>query len=159
MEKIMLDPIPVGRIPSGLFIVTLAKEGRKEGFLGSWIQQASFSPLMISLALQPGGASWALMQETGRFCVNIVGHNNNGVMKPFWGAYKPGVDHFEGLATEVSARGNILLPDCLAALECELRSHTQPGDHVIVVAEVVETRFFKPEDKPMSHVRKSGEGY
>jgi hypothetical protein len=30
---------------------------------------------------------------------------------------------------------------------------------VIVVAEVVETRFFKPEDKPMSHVRKSGEGY
>ena len=155
----MLDPIPVGRIPSGLFIVTLTKEGQKEGFLASWIQQASFKPLLISLALQPGGASWALMQETGRFCVNIVGHNNNGVMKPFWGAYKPGVDHFAGLAQEVSARGNLLLPDCLAALECELRSHTQPGDHVIVVAEVVETRIFKPEDKPMSHVRKSGDGY
>ena len=155
----MLDPIPVGRIPSGLFIVTLTKDGQKEGFLASWIQQASFKPLLISLALQPDGASWALMQETGRFCVNIVGHNNNGVMKPFWGGYKPGVDHFAGLAQEVSARGNLLLPDCLAAVECELRSHTQPGDHVIVIAEVVETRIFKPEDKPMTHVRKSGDGY
>ena len=155
----MLDPIPVGRIPSGLFIVTVTKDGQKEGFLGSWIQQASFKPLLLSVAVQPGGVSWALIQETGRFCVNIVGHNNNGVMKPFWGAYKPGVDHFAGLQQEISARGNLLLPDALCALECELRSHTVAGDHVMVIAEVVETRMFKPEDKPMTHVRKSGEGY
>jgi flavin reductase (DIM6/NTAB) family NADH-FMN oxidoreductase RutF len=155
----MLDPIPVGRIPSGLFIVTAAHDGQKEGFLGSWIQQASFKPLLISLALQPGGATWAVIQKTGRFCVNIVGQNNNGMMKPFWGAYKPGVDAFAGLAHEISTRGNVLLPDSLAALECELRSHTQPGDHVIAVAEVVETHLFKPEDKPMTHVRKSGESY
>jgi flavin reductase (DIM6/NTAB) family NADH-FMN oxidoreductase RutF len=159
MEKIMLDPIPVGRIPSGLFIVTVAGEGQKEGFLGSWIQQASFKPLLVSIALQADKGPWALLQKTGRFCINIVGHNNNGLMKPFWGAYKPGADHFAGLATEISDRGNILLPDALAALECELRSHTQPGDHVIAIGEVVETRLFKPEDKPMAHVRKSGEGY
>jgi hypothetical protein len=35
----------------------------------------------------------------------------------------------------------------------------QPGDHVIAFGEVVETRLFKPEDKPMTHVRKSGDGY
>ncbi len=155
----MLDPIPVGRIPSGLFIVTVTKEGQKEGFLGSFIQQASFKPLLISLAVQPGSSSWALIQETGRFCIHIVGHSNNGVMKPFWGAYKPGVDHFAGLAQEISARGNLLLPDCLAAVECELHSHTQPGDHVLVIGEVVETRIFKAEDKPMTHVRKSGDAY
>jgi flavin reductase (DIM6/NTAB) family NADH-FMN oxidoreductase RutF len=159
MEAFMADPIPVGKIPSGLFIVTVAGEGQKHGFLGSWIQQAGFKPLLVSVALQPDGASWEILQKTRRFTVNIVGHNNNGLMKPFWGAYKPGADPFEGLATETSARGNLLLPDALAALECELVSHAQPGDHVIVFGEVVETRLFKPEDKPMTHVRKSGEGY
>jgi len=155
----MVDPVPVGKIPSGLFIVTVSHEGRRDGFLASWIQQASFEPLMISIAVSSHRPLWDMIRESGRFCVNIVGHQNNGVMKPFWGALKPGEDPFVVLSLEVSSRGNILLPDAMAALECEVRASSHPGDHAIVFAEVVETRFFKPEDKPMTHVRKSGSGY
>jgi flavin reductase (DIM6/NTAB) family NADH-FMN oxidoreductase RutF len=159
----MVDPVPVGKIPSGLFIVTVAGMqagiSRREGVLGSWIQQAGFEPLLISVALKADRPFSEFLRSIGRFCVNIVGHENNGLMKPFWGQLRPGEDPFTGLAHETSPRGNILLPDSLAALECEVRSVAEPGDHLIVFGEVVETRLFKPQDKPMVHVRKSGAGY
>jgi flavin reductase (DIM6/NTAB) family NADH-FMN oxidoreductase RutF len=166
VEK-MVDPVPLGKIPSGLFIVTVADntpgkppgEGRRGGVLGSWIQQAGFEPLLVSVALKADGHFAGFLRETGRFCVNIIGHANNGVMKPFWGKYQPGADPFTGLTVEVSPRGNLLLPDAMAALECTVREVAQPGDHLIVFGEVVETKAFKPEDKPMTHVRKSGDGY
>jgi flavin reductase (DIM6/NTAB) family NADH-FMN oxidoreductase RutF len=163
MEVNMVDPVPVGKIPSGLFVVTVAgMQGgnpRKEGVLGSWVQQAGFEPLLISVALKADRPFVEFLRETGRFCVNVVGHANNGVMKPFWGKLVEGGDPFEGLAVEVSSRGNLLLPDAMAALECTVRDVSQPGDHIIVFGEVVETKLFKPDDKPMVHVRKSGMTY
>ena len=154
----MPDPVPVGKIPSGLFIVTVAEHGNRSGMLASWIQQVSFAPLMVSVCLQSGKPFTESLAKVGRFCVNIVGHQNNGLMKPFWGAKAEG-DPFDGLATEISARGNLLLSDSMAQLECEVRSTTDPGDHVVIFAEVVESRLLKPEDKPMTHVRKTGAGY
>ena len=154
----MVDPIPVGKIPSGLFVVTAVDTVNRMGFLASWIQQASFKPLLISLAVEPEKPIWGLIQSTGRFCVNIVGHQNNGLMKPFWGA-KTEADPFIGLATEISAHGNLILTAAMASLDCELRAFSQPGDHCIVIGEVVETRLLQIADKPMTHVRKSGAGY
>ena len=42
----------LGRIPSGLFIVTAGDgRGRETAMLGSWVQQASFDPPMITVAV------------------------------------------------------------------------------------------------------------
>jgi flavin reductase (DIM6/NTAB) family NADH-FMN oxidoreductase RutF len=155
----MIDPIPVGKILSGLFVVTVTDGDYRDGFLASWIQQASFEPLMLSMAMKPDRPVLERIQNVGCFCVNIIGHHNNGVMKPFWGMLKPGEDPFTGLTYEISSRGNLLLPDAVASLECEVRGVAQPGDHVLVLAEVVETRLFQPEDRPMPHVRKTGLEY
>ncbi len=155
----MADPIPVGKIPSGLFIITVTDGESKEGFLASWIQQVSFDPLMISIAIEPERPVLERIREVGCFCVNIVGHQNNGLLKPFWGGAKEGVNPLDAVETVVTLRGNVLLSDSMAALECELRETLPAGDHVIVLGEVVETRLLKPEDKPMTHVRKTGASY
>jgi flavin reductase (DIM6/NTAB) family NADH-FMN oxidoreductase RutF len=148
----------VGRIPSGLFIITTLHDGRKEGFLGSWVQQASFSPLLIGIALKPGRACHAALKAHGRFCVNVVGQNNGGLMKPFWNV-KEGVDPFAALDHYVSDRGNVVMRNALAYMECEARTFIMPGDHEIVFAEVVANALLQPEDKPLTHVRKGGLGY
>ncbi|MDB5105791.1 MAG: hypothetical protein JWP91_3480 [Fibrobacteres bacterium] len=148
----------VGKIPSGLFIVTSVLDGRREGYLGSWIQQASFSPLMINIAIRPGRPCYAAIKSHGRFCVNIVGQKNGGLMKPFWNPDST-PDPFEGLECRITARGNLILNTSLAALECELRTAVTPGDHEIVFAEVVEGHLIQPEDKSLTHVRRSGLGY
>lgn len=148
----------VGRIPSGLYIITTLYEGRKEGFLGSWVQQAAFEPLLVSIALKPGRPCYAAIKAQGRFCINIVGQNNGGIMKPFW-SVKEGVDPFAGIEYVPTARGNVLLKQAVAALECEARTSAMPGDHEIVFAEVLESHLLQPEDKPLTHLRKSGLSY
>ncbi len=155
----MVDSGPAGKIPSGLFIITVTEGEVREGFLASWVQQASFEPLMISMAMKPDRPMLERILKVGRFGVNIVGHHNNGVMKPFWGMLKPGEDPFTGLDYEISPRGTLLLTDAMAILECEVRITSQPGDHVIVFGEVVESRLFQPEDKPMTHIRKTAASY
>ena len=155
----MIDPLPVGKIPSGLFILTVSEGARREGFLASWIQQASFQPLMLTMAVKADRPVLELLQRVGRFCVNVVGHRNNGLLKPFWGAAREGVNPLDAVKTSVSERGNVILADALAALECEMRGFSRPGDHAVVFGEIVEAALLNPEDKPMTHVRKTGAAY
>lgn len=158
MQEVSETASAVGKITSGLFIVTACAGNRKEGFLGSWIQQASFSPLMLSLAMRPGRPCYDLIRETGRLCVNVVGQKNGGMMKPFWSPVE-GADPFAGLEWSLSERGNVVLGSALAVLECELRSSHAPGDHELLFVEVVDGKVLQAEDKPLAHVRKSGAGY
>jgi flavin reductase (DIM6/NTAB) family NADH-FMN oxidoreductase RutF len=158
MEDVSTLAAAVGKIPSGLFIVTTILNGRKEGYLGSWIQQTSFSPLLISIAIRPGRPCYDAMKSHGRFCINIIGQKNGGVMKPFWNP-DANPDPFQGLDYMETTRGNILLNTGLAALECEVRTSATPGDHEIIFAEVVEGHMLQPDDKSLTHVRRSGLGY
>ena len=73
MEEIPEPAAAVGKIPSGLFVVTACEGDRKEGYLGSWIQQASFSPLLLNLAIRPGRPCYDLIHATRRLCINVVG--------------------------------------------------------------------------------------
>lgn len=157
--KVPIDPVPVGKIPSGLFIITTQLGQERQGFLGSFVQQVSFSPLLVMVAAKEGRPVTDLMRRSGKFCLNIVGHQNNGLMKPFWGALKPGEDPFLNLRTETSEGGALHLLDAMAVVECAIRSESAPGDHVLFFGEATATRFLQPEDKPMVHIRKSGEGY
>ena len=45
--------LPVlGRVPSGVFILTASDgEGRETGMLASWVQQASFEPQQVTVAV------------------------------------------------------------------------------------------------------------
>src|SRR6516162_4617149 len=62
----------LGRVPSGLFILT-ARHGEDEtGMLASWVQQCSFDPPLVCIALRKGReiASW--LPEGARFILNIL---------------------------------------------------------------------------------------
>ena len=151
----------VGKIPSGLFIVTSGDKEKDQwdGYLGSWIQQVSFSPLKVMIAIKPGRPCYDHIKAHGQFAINVVGQNNNGAMKPFWSGYNPEVNPFEKLGTQISEGGNILLRDCMASIECKVTDSVKPGDHEILFADVMLCHQFKADDKPLTHVRKSGLDY
>ncbi len=158
MDEVPNTAAALGKVTSGLFIVTAVAGERREGYLASWVQQVSFSPLMVSITMKPGRPCYNLIKSHGRFCINVIGQKNGGVMKPFWspdGKSDPfvGLDHF------ISARGNLILRNAMSAMECEVRSRATPGDHEIIFAEVVEGRILQADDKPLAHVRKSALGY
>ncbi len=159
MSEQEMDTAAIGKIPSGLFIITSTRGDEIDGYLGSWIQQVSFKPLLITMAIKPGRPCYDYIQEHGRFCIHVVGQQNNGLMKPFWKGYDPANTPFADLEHFRSERDNVILKDALAVMECKKVSSINPGDHELIVAVVEASQVLSPHDKPLTHVRRSGLDY
>ena len=151
----------VGHIPSGLFIVAVSDPSTKsiDGYLASWIQQISFNPLMISLAIKPGRPAYDLIKSGKNFAVNIVGEHDKTYLKHFWKGYDPQTNPFQEIPHEFGENGGVLIEGAKSSIECRLISSVSPGDHEVIFAEVLASYTMNEESKPMVHIRKSGASY
>ncbi len=151
----------VGQIPSGLFIVTVHHEANQvtDGYLASWIQQVSFDPLLISLAIKPGRPAYDLIKAGHPFAVNIVGDHEKGYLKHFWKGYDPAQNPFSEIPYFIGENQGLIIESAKAALECVMVSSVKPGDHEVIFAEVKSSYSLNLESKPMVHLRKSGTSY
>lgn len=151
----------VGHIPSGLFIVTVvdAETQKIDGYLASWVQQVSFNPLLISLAIKPGRPAYDLIKSGKVFSVNVVGDHDKTFLKHFWKGYDPSSNPFQDIAYEIAPHGGVTLLQAKSSMECQLVDSLKPGDHEIVIAKVVSSTHLSEEARPMVHIRKTGMDY
>jgi flavin reductase (DIM6/NTAB) family NADH-FMN oxidoreductase RutF len=148
----------LGRIPSGIFVVT-GKQGADEAaLLASWVQQASFEPPTVSVAVHRDRPVAKLLPVGAAFVLNILSADDKDLYKHFVRGFGPGVDPFAGVRTRPSAAGGRILSDAMAHLECRVRGSIEAGDHRLIVAEV-EGGGLAREAEPRVHVRKSGLSY
>jgi flavin reductase (DIM6/NTAB) family NADH-FMN oxidoreductase RutF len=152
------DPV-LGRIPSGIYILTIGTGPRATGMLGSWVMQAGFEPPMISVAVKLGRYVCDWLSEGQPFVLNVVAERQKHLLRHFYKGFEPGTNAFEGLAITHCARGVPILCDALGHMECEPVRHVDSGDHRIFLANVVRGRLAHPDTHPMVHVRKSGSNY
>lgn len=145
------------KIPSGCSILTVAHRGQRTGMLVSWVQQASFEPLAVSVAVKQGRPAGALIDGSGTFVLNVIGEDTSSMFKQFGRGFSLEEDAFAGVAVEASPYGP-LLSDCIAQLGCRILSKVPVGDHDLYVAEVVAGRG-TVEAKPYVHRRKSAFSY
>jgi flavin reductase (DIM6/NTAB) family NADH-FMN oxidoreductase RutF len=158
MTKKSFDPA-LGRVPSGIFILTVGVGERATGMLSSWVMQAGFEPPMVSVGVQLGRYVCDWLSEGQPFVLNLVGESQSHFLRHFGKGFEPGVNAFVGLAIKHCARGVPILSDAVGHLECEPVRHVDSGDHRIFLANVVRGRLHDSDAKPMIHVRKSGANY
>jgi flavin reductase (DIM6/NTAB) family NADH-FMN oxidoreductase RutF len=149
----------LGRVASGLYIITVRLGERKTAFLGSWVQQASFSPPMITVAIGAGRPAQELFEDGATFAVNVIPHGDTGLMKHFGKGFAPELDPYVGIETVRGVTGVELLPQALASLECKIVASQAAGDHVVYFGEVIAARYDKEGGMPRTHVRPSGLHY
>jgi flavin reductase (DIM6/NTAB) family NADH-FMN oxidoreductase RutF len=148
----------LGRIPSGLFILT-AKQGEAEtGMLVSWVQQCSFEPPQITLALKRGRGVADWLKHSAPFVLNILDSSQTDMVIHFGRGFELDEPAFTGV--DVKRRGELppIVSEALAYLECRSVSRHALGDHDLLVGEVVGGKMLS-EGQPMVHVRKSGLHY
>jgi len=149
----------LGRVPSGIFILTVGTGNRATGMLTSWVQQAGFEPPMISLAIKLDRYTCDWLTEGQPFVLNLVGESQTAFMKHFSRGFEPGMPAFDGVPITHCRRGVPILADALGHLECEPVRHADSGDHRIFLAKVVRGRLNDAHARPMVHVRRSGAKY
>jgi flavin reductase (DIM6/NTAB) family NADH-FMN oxidoreductase RutF len=134
------DPV-LGRVPSGIFILTIGTGARATGMLASWVMQAGFEPPMGSVAVKQGRyvSDWLSVGQP--FVLNLVGEGHKVFLKHFGKGFEPGAPAFEGLAITTCARGVPILNDALGHLGCEPAGYFDSGDHRVFLAKVARGRL------------------
>ncbi len=148
----------VGRIPSGLFIVTARQGDAETGFLASWVQQCSFEPFQVSVALKAGRAVGDWLAPGAPFVVNILEEDQTDFLVHFGKGFAPGEPAFADLEVDRSSAGAPVLSETLAYLDCRVAGRFAAGDHELILGRVVGGRVLA-EGRPMVHVRKNGSHY
>nr|WP_250125433.1 diflavin flavoprotein [Chroococcidiopsis sp. CCMEE 29] len=150
----------LGRISGGLYIITAKKGDVASAMLASWVSQASFQPLGLTIAVAKDRAIESLMQVGDRFVLNVLEEGNyQGLMKHFLKRFPPGADRFAGVKNQLAENGSPILADALAYMECEVASRMECSDHWIVYSTVHAGRVSKPEALTAVHHRKVGNYY
>jgi flavin reductase (DIM6/NTAB) family NADH-FMN oxidoreductase RutF len=154
----MSDPgSAVGRIPSGVAILTATHDGQSTGMLTSWIQQACIDPLMVTVAVKRGRPIESLIDGSSRFVLNVLGESPTAMFRHFGKGFAPDEPAFDGVDTRDWA-GGVRLANAVAWIACEVETKANAGDHALYVGRVVEEDVAS-EGKPHVHVRKSGLSY
>ncbi len=149
----------LGRIPSGLFILTAKHEDRRSGVLTSWVQQVCFQPPMISVAVAKGRPIMPLISESRCFGLCQLPKGEKVILRKFAAGIAAGEDHFLGFEMlGHSELGVPLLANVTSYLECQLTCHMDvEGDHDLFVGAVRAGNYLAGE--PQVHIRENGFKY
>lgn len=148
----------LGRIPSGVYILTIGAGSDATGMLASWVMQAGFDPPRVSVAIKTGRHVAERVLAGEAFVLNILGEGQTALLKHFGKGFEPGEPAFTGIEIQAHSSGVLLLADCVGHLVCRRSEHLATGDHTIVLAEVLHGGLAN-QAAPMIHVRKSGRHY
>ncbi|MCG8405605.1 MAG: flavin reductase family protein [Phycisphaerales bacterium] len=147
----------LGRIPSGCAIITARSTSGSTGMLASWIQQASFDPPTITVALKKGRPIEQLIEESGAFVVNILGENPSAMFKHFGKGFSLGEEAFAGLDTK-DVEDGIVIPDQIAWLSAKVLGRHEAADHWVYIAKLSDAGI-EEITPPYVHLRKNGLSY
>jgi flavin reductase (DIM6/NTAB) family NADH-FMN oxidoreductase RutF len=148
----------LGRVTSGIYILTIRSGERATGMLASWVMQAGFDPPMVTVAVKHGRYVCDWLSEGKPFVLHVVGESQKSLLKHFAQGFEPGQPAFEGLDTKECSRGVPVLTAALGYLECEPVGHTDSEDHRVFLGKVGQGSITNLE-KPMVHIRSSGGRY
>lgn len=155
----------LARVSGGLYVVTAANVGgARSAMIASWVSQASFEPLGLSIAVAKDRAIESLMQVGDAFVLNVLGEEGAGpTMKHFLKRFAPGEDRFEGVALMETAAVPHAPAPVLAAgiahLSCRVVSRMDAGDHWIMYASVADGDVTNADVETAVHRRKVASYY
>jgi flavin reductase (DIM6/NTAB) family NADH-FMN oxidoreductase RutF len=149
----------LGRLPSGLFILTTTLGGRDTGMLVSWVQQAGFDPPCVTVAVRRDRYIAEWIRQSGRFTLNQLAQGQRALIRHFARGFEPDADAFAGIAVRRSEAGGLVLADALAFLDVEVIGSIDSGDHRVFVGRVMGGAVIHPEGEPSVHLRRTGFHY
>ena len=132
-------------LPSGLFLMTSAFEGKRAGVLVSSVQPCAGDPPLVCVALRKGHWIEPIIRDSHVFAICLIDPNDRLVAKKFGdnGRHKDPVDPFDCMPLERLSTGAPVVKRALAALDCEVVRHMDiEADYGLYVGVVRASRVY-----------------
>lgn len=150
----------LGKVPSGLFVLSIGHDERAFGMLVSWVQQAGFDPPSLTVALRLGRPVVERATRAGAFTLSQIPDGAKSLLRHF--ARGPSGDEsiFQGISAQSVPNSVGIVPEgAMAFLDLGIVGHVDSGDHRILLANVTQGAILDPVPAPMVHIRKTGIHY
>ncbi|WP_308123998.1 3-hydroxy-9,10-secoandrosta-1,3,5(10)-triene-9,17-dione monooxygenase reductase subunit [Mycolicibacterium xanthum] len=137
MSKPPIDPRTfrnvLGQFCTGITVITTEHEGAPVGFACQSFAALSLDPPLVLFCPTKVSRSFAVIEASGRFCVNILHESQKDVSARFGSRES---DKFAGIAWSPSQLGSPVIAGTLAHIDCTVHSVHDGGDHYVVFGAV-----------------------
>lgn len=125
----------LGRIPTGVCVITTAGPAGLAGLTASSLCSLSLDPLLLLVCIDNRSATLAAIRGNGAFAVNLL-HAGQAEISTDFAGRKPVEDRFTGVHHDL-VDGSPVLREAMGWLTCRVHETLPGGDHTIVVGEVL----------------------
>jgi 3-hydroxy-9,10-secoandrosta-1,3,5(10)-triene-9,17-dione monooxygenase reductase component len=137
-------------LPYGIYVIGSARGDRPNAMIADWVMQVSFSPRLVAVAFERDSTNLANIRANNGLTINLLDDDSmqlaRAFVQPTSGAKVQGRsdeaaavqhDKLAGIDYRRDARGCPILDDALVWIEAEAEQFIEAGDHIIVVARVL----------------------
>ncbi len=125
----------LGHVPTSVAIVAGVVTDTARGLSVGTFVPVSLSPPLVGFFVDRASTSWPAIARQGRFAVSVLSAEQAELSRRFAVSQS---DKFAGVAWHESPSGHPVIEGSVAWVDCELDSETQAGDHVFVLARVLD---------------------
>lgn len=123
-------------------IVTSGEDGTAAGLTATAVCSFSADPPRLLVCLNRAGGTFRSLVDSGRFCVNVLGDDQQDLAMAFAGRTgMVGGDKFAGDDWQALSGEAPRHRGALVAVNCHLHLMTVLGSHAVVIGDVVATHF------------------
>lgn len=153
MTELSIDPAifrqVLGSYPTGVCAITaLDPDGSPAGMVVGTFTSVSLDPPLVGFLPDKKSSSWPVIEAAGRFCVNVLGSDQQHVCRQ---VAAKGADKFAGLEVEISDHNLPVIAGSIARIECTIHSVTEAGDHWFVLGNVLSLESTRDDDPMLFH--------
>jgi flavin reductase (DIM6/NTAB) family NADH-FMN oxidoreductase RutF len=145
----------LGAFPAGVTLVTIA-DGRDDiGTTVSAFCPVSFEPPLVLVSLIASSYPAEVLGRLDWFAVTILQAGQRALAGRFAASGRPGARLLlDGVPHRRGTHSGALIPDHgLAALECAATRRLEAGDHVLVIARVIDVPYVAEGGQPLIRFR------
>lgn len=140
-------------ISCGVYVVGVAHGEQRNAFTAAWLTQVSYNPLMLVLSVNPDNASYRLIEAERAFVVNVLEESQLDLARHFGMQSGREDDKLAGHAWRPGITGAPIFSDALAYFDCRVFVTHPLGDHVLVIAQILDGAILKPHATPMTYAQ------
>ncbi len=123
----------LGHFPTGVTVVAGMDGDEPVGLAVGSFFSVSLEPPLVGFCVDKSSGSWGRMADTKRFCVNVLGDDQEDICRVF---ATSGDDKFATIGWHPTELGSPRIDGVLAWIDCEVDAVHEAGDHDIIVGRV-----------------------
>ena len=141
------------KIPNVLCLIGAAAGDEWNAMTASWVTQVAMEPVLVAVAVDRTALTHRLIQEGGRFSVNLWSRRDT---RPFVSFAKPARregDTLNGRPVRSGVTGAPVFTEAVAYLDCRLWQAVPCGTHTLFLGEVADCGFGEGgEEEPVARI-------